>query len=110
MRPAGKDKVTNVHGVLGLLEDCGQTAAELKEVEESDATVGVGWKAVRGGAGHPGGEDVVVGEKDVLRVPVVMDGGKPTRGAYGGEVGHGGGAEALEGGGGEVDHVLFGLA
>lgn len=77
---------------------------------------------MRGGAGHPGGEDVVVGEEDVLGVPVVVEGGggcggagagayrRTIRGAcyHGGEVGHGSGAEALEGGGGQVDHVLLG--
>lgn len=110
MRPAGENKVTNVYGVLRLLENRGQTAAELKEVEKGDAAVGVGWKAVRGGAGHPGGEDVVVGEKDVLGMPVVVNGGKRARGTYRGEVGHGGGAEALERGGWQVDHVLLGLA
>lgn len=110
MRPAGKDKVANVYGILGLLEYRGQTAAELKEVEKGDTTVGVGRKAVRGGAGHPGGEDVVVSEKNILGMPVVVDGGKPARGTYRGEVGHGGGAEALERGGWEVDHVLLGLA
>lgn len=74
MRPAGENEVANVYGILGLLEDRGQTAAELKKVEKSDATVGVGWKAVCGGAGHPGGEDVVVGEENVLGVPIVVDG------------------------------------
>lgn len=56
-------------------------------------------------AGHPSCEDVVVGEEDVLWVPVV----DAIVGCDGCKVGHGGCAETLERSPGQVDHVLFGL-
>lgn len=106
MGPAGEDEVANVDGVLRLLEDGGKAATELEEVEEGDAAGGVGRKAVRGRSGHPGGKDVIVSEEYVLRVPVVDVQAR----RYGGQVGHGGLAESLQGGCGQIDHVLLGLA
>lgn len=106
MCPAGKDEIANVDGLVGRLEHGGQAAAQLEEVEKGDAPGGVGRQAVCRHTGHPGREDVVVGEERILGVPVGLD----RVGGHRGQVGHGGVAEFPERRGREIDHVLLRLA